>query len=91
MQKSIMNSLLVTLGILLIPLIAMQFNSEINWDRPDFVIMGILIFTLSMAFNFAMKKITTHSHRVLAGGIIILGFIYVWAELAVGIFTNLGS
>jgi hypothetical protein len=91
MQKSILNSFLMTLAVLCIPLVAMQFTAEVNWDRSDFIIIGTLVFITSIAFKFAMKKITTHSHRILAGGIIILGFIYVWAELAVGIFTNLGS
>ena len=62
-----------------------------NWDATDFIIMGILIFGTSLIFNMAMKKIRNQKKRVLIGAVIIIGFLYIWAELAVGIFTNLGS
>jgi hypothetical protein len=91
MQNNIARSALITLGLLLIPLLAMQFSSEVNWERSDFVIMGILIFITSLAFNYVKGKIKNNSKRIVVSALIILGFIYVWAELAVGIFTNLGS
>jgi hypothetical protein len=91
MQNNIARSALITLGLLLIPLVAMQFSSEVNWDHADFVIMGILIFITSLAFNYVKGKIKNNSKRIVVSALIILGFIYVWAELAVGIFTNLGS
>ena len=41
------NSLIViflcALGLLLIPLIAMQFTKEVNWTFSDFLMMGILL------------------------------------------------
>jgi hypothetical protein len=91
MQNNIARSALITLGLLLIPLVAMQFSNEVNWERSDFVIMGALIFITSLVFNYVKGKIKNNSKRIVVSALIILGFIYVWAELAVGIFTNLGS
>ncbi len=91
MKNNLVRSLAITLGILLIPLVVMQFTSEVNWDRPDFVIMGILIFTTSLTFNLAMGKMKHNPKRLLVGVVIVALFIYVWVELAVGIFTNFGS
>lgn len=91
MKSNLLRSISITLGILLIPLVAMQFTAEVNWDRTDFVIMGILIFITSFIFNFVRGKIQNNTKRLLASAIITLGFLYVWAELAVGIFTNIGS
>jgi hypothetical protein len=91
MKNNLVISITITLGVLLIPFVAMQFTSEVNWDRPDFVIMGILIFTTSLVLNLAMKKIQHNPKRLLVGVVIVALFIYIWAELAVGIFTNFGS
>lgn len=81
---------IATLGLLLVPLTAMQFSAEVNWDGMDFMVMGALIFGMSSLFILVARKIPK-GRRVLAGGIFIVVFLYIWAELAVGIFTNLGS
>ena len=81
----------VTAAVLMIPLVAMQFTSEVNWTGSDFVVMGILLMVTGLAFVFASRAVKTAKQRVVVGGVIALAFLYVWAELAVGIFTNLGS
>lgn len=88
-NKNIIYSAIFTLLVLLIPLIAMRFTEEVQWAPFDFAVMGILLFITGLIFSFAMNKFP--KHRVVAGIIIAIGFLYVWAELAVGIFTNLGS
>lgn len=77
--------------ILLVPLIAMQFTDEVVWTLSDFIIAGILLFGAGTIFNFAMIKIKNRNYKIIAGIAILLILFYIWAELAVGIFTNLGS
>ncbi len=77
--------------ILLIPLIAMQFSGEWDWDVPDFIIIGILLFGMGSLFVLTARKIRKNSHRVAVGIVFAIALLYIWAELAVGIFTNLGS
>ena len=81
----------VTAAVLAVPLVAMQFAGEVNWTMSDFVIAAILLLATGLAFVFASRAVRTTRQRVLAGGLIALAFLYVWAELAVGIFTTLGS
>jgi hypothetical protein len=76
--------------ILLIPLIAMQLTTEVQWDETDFFVMGVLIFGVASSFILIARRIS-RKHRLLAGRVFLMGFFYIWAELAVGIFTNLGS
>lgn len=89
--KSISHVAMATAAVLAIPLVAMQFTQEVNWTASDFVVMGVLLMVTGLAFVFASRKVKTARQRMLVGGLIALAFLYVWAELAVGIFTNLGS
>jgi peptidoglycan/LPS O-acetylase OafA/YrhL len=81
---------IATGGVLLIPLIAMQFSSDVNWDETDFIVMGILVFGFASLFVLAARR-TERKHRLLIGCALAAAFLYVWAELAVGIFTTIGS
>ncbi|MDH3275464.1 MAG: hypothetical protein OEM64_05465 [Gammaproteobacteria bacterium] len=81
---------LATGAILLIPFIAMQFTTEVKWDETDFIVMGSLLFGTASLFVLA-ARIAPRKHRLLIGGMFIAAFLYSWAELAVGVFTNLGS
>ena len=76
--------------VLLLPLIAMQFTAEVNWNAADFIVMGFLAFTAGSLFILAWRNLPRRS-RVVACLLISAAFLYVWAELAVGVFTGLGS
>ncbi len=45
----------------------------------------------AIAAQSLTRKLRTAKSRLIAAGVIGLAFLYCWAELAVGIFTNLGS
>jgi hypothetical protein len=81
---------LATGAILLIPLIAMQFTTEVEWDETDFIAMGSLLFVLASLFVLVARR-TQRKHRVVIGSMFLAAFLYIWAELAVGVLTNLGS
>ena len=72
--------------ILSIPLIAMQFTTEVDWDLKDFTIMGFLLFGTGLMCEFVMRKAKSIKHRVIICGAILFTLFLVWAELAVGIF-----
>jgi len=86
------NRALVTFGIplilLLIPLVAMQFSTEVNWGLMDFVVAGVLLFGLSFLLSSVSTRVKQKKYRILGFGISILLFILVWAELGVGIFGS---
>ncbi|MFO7538398.1 MAG: hypothetical protein R6X32_10105 [Chloroflexota bacterium] len=76
--------------ILLIPVIAMQFISEVHWTLSDFVMMGFLLFGTGSIFVLTARKIDK-KYRVATGIAFTLALLWLWAELAVGVFTNWGS
>ena len=88
-RNNIVVIALGTAGVLVIPLAAMQFTAGVKWTAFDFLVAGILLFGTGLMFNFAMWKF--RKHQLIAGTAIAVAFMYVWAELAVGIFTSLGS
>ena len=81
--------LLSVLGLLLIPLIAMQFTKEVNWTFLDFFVAGGLLLSLAFSVDYIFKKVKNTANRllILFGTLII--FFLLWAELAIGIFGSL--
>lgn len=87
MKNKRLKIILVTIGILLlIPLIAMQFTNEVDWSALDFIIMGFLMLGIGLLCELILRKVKNVRTRIIICGIIIIGFLLVWAELAVGIF-----
>lgn len=81
---------LATGAVLLIPLLAMQITPEVDWDSTDFIVMGSLLFGTASLFVLAARKVPG-KRRLFLGVMFIAVFLYAWAELAVGVFTNLGN
>lgn len=72
--------------LLLIPFIAMQFTNEVNWSVFDFLVMGVLLTGVGVLFDVVLRKVPNKNNRIAIITIIIIAFLLVWAELAVGIF-----
>lgn len=81
---------LLTGLVLLVPLVAMQFTAEVDWGAADFVVMGALVFGTGSLFVLVARKVP-RKYWLFAAVLSVAAFVYVWAELAVGIFTSLGS
>jgi hypothetical protein len=78
--------------LLLIPFTAMQFTDEVNWGVMDFVIMGALLLAMGLLINMIGKRIRKRTSKILLMTAVVVVFLLVWAELAVGIFgTPLGG
>ena len=72
--------------LLLIPFIAMQFTNEVDWSPFDFAIMGVLLLGTGLLCELVLRVVKKNEHRIaLLVGIVVV-FLLIWAELAVGIF-----
>lgn len=85
-NKRIKLIVLATLIILLIPLIAMQFTSEVNWSPIDFVVAGVLLLGTGLICDLAIRKVKKIKYQTAIIVVILITLLLVWAELAVGIF-----
>ena len=72
--------------LLLLPLIGMFVSNEVNWSFLDFIVMGILILSLSFGIKQVLKTTKNIKYRILIIGLILILFLLIWAELAVGLF-----
>lgn len=64
----------------------MQFSKEVNWSIFDFIAMGILLLSTGLLCEFVLRKVKTIKNRIVICGAVLIFFLLVWAELAVGIF-----
>ena len=76
------------LFLLLFPLVGTLVSNEVNWSFFDFIVMGILILSMSFGIKQVVMITKNTNYRVLIIGMILLVFILVWVELAVGIFDT---
>ena len=83
--KQFLRVVLGTAAILLVPLVAMQFTREVNWTAVDFVVAAVLLAGTGMLFELAKAKLRSRKSRLIAVAAIGFCFLFVWAELAVGI------
>ena len=86
MHKRLAAILLTVAILLLIPLIAMQFTTGVNWTMSDFVVAGILLLGTGLVCELVMRKVKKIKYRLVICGAILIALFLIWAELAVGIF-----
>jgi hypothetical protein len=79
---------IASLSLLLIPLIAMQFSDQVNWSPGDFVVMGLLLLSVGFGMSFFLRRTASAQKRFAYILILLLVFLLIWAELAVGIFGS---
>lgn len=77
--------------ILLVPLAAMQFTGEVNWDLFDFIFMGILLFGACLTYELLARKIDKIAYRAAAGIAVVTALLLVWVNVAVGIIADPGN
>ncbi len=81
---------IATFAALCVPFVATLVSDDVNWDIGDFVVMGALLFGLSSAYVL-LARLIAPKLRMVAAIVFVVIFLYIWAELAVGVFTGLGS
>lgn len=77
--------------LLSIPLIAMQFTSEVNWDFTDFAIMGAILFGIGFAYELIASRSVNTQYRTAFGVGLLGAFLLFWVNGAVGIIGNEGQ
>lgn len=88
LTKSFTCLAMATAGLLLIPLVAMQFTKEVVWTLSDFVIAGVLLFGAGLTYVLVARLGSNGAYRLGAGVAVAAGLLLVWGNLAVGFIGN---
>lgn len=83
--KAYGRTLLGTLLVLLVPLVAMQFSAEVNWTIADFLVAGVLLMGTGLLVQLIAQQSIRLAYKVAASGLAVAVLLFVWAELAVGL------
>lgn len=73
-------------ALLVLPMVAMQFTTEVNWGAEDFAAAALLLGGAGLALEAAARLVAAPGRRALAAVAIVGLLLLVWAELAVGLF-----
>ena len=71
--------------LLLLPLVAMQFTDEVDWDLTDFVVVGAMLVGAGGTYELAARMTGNIAYRAAVGVAVAAAFLLVWINLAVGI------
>jgi len=93
-QKNITQIAIITGFLMLIPLMLQltigtgKDGQGFNWKIGDFIVFSILIFCAGLSIDFVMKKQINNIHRLIGVTIIVILFLLIYINLAVGIINN---
>ena len=74
--------------LLVFPLIGNLVSTAVNWSWFDFMVMGSLLLGLGLSTSFVLKKFKQSPNRLSYILAVIIVFLLIWAELAVGVFGS---
>lgn len=86
--KKVIRNILVAELTLIIPLVAMIFSDEANWGLGDFIIAGILLVGVGIAYRLIISGVKSDPKRAAIGILLAVAMILIWVEMAVGLFGS---
>lgn len=87
-KNQVLTVLVIVSFLLAIPLIAMQFTDEVQWGLMDFVIAAGLLLGVGLLIAFVMNQPVFQKYRWVIIIAVVLVFVLLWMELAVGVFGS---
>jgi len=91
-NKRLALMLTAVLGILAVPMVAMQFTAEVNWTLFDFSVAAVLLLGTVFGIELILQKVKGQQYQTAFSVACLAMLLLVWAELAVGIFgTAIGG
>jgi len=74
--------------LLLLPLVAMQFTGEVNWDETDFIFAAVVFGSIGAVFELTVRMSRNIAYRAGVAAALAAAFVIVWANAAVGMIGD---
>ncbi|WP_205478613.1 hypothetical protein [Sphingomonas arenae] len=75
-------------GLLLLPLIAMQFTTEVNWTFGDFLFAAMMFGLVGLTLELVVRASPSWFYRGGVAAAVLATFLLTWSNLAVGFIGN---
>jgi hypothetical protein len=76
--------MIVVACLLLVPLLAMQFDTGVNWTFFDFLVAGVLLVGTGLAYEFLASRTVNLTYRTAVAIAVGAALLLIWVNLAVG-------
>lgn len=84
-DKSLLAALLLPALLLLVPLVAMRFTTEVNWTGSDFAVAYAVLAGAGLALRLLVRRSGDLAGRVAAVAAVGSTLFMTWVNLAVGL------
>lgn len=88
MHRSVVGIVLAAAFILSLPLLAMQFTDEVDWNPADFAVAGALLVGTGLMYVLATRTTADIAYRAGFGVALAAALLLVWVNLAVGVIGS---
>jgi hypothetical protein len=78
-------------ALLLTPLVAMRFTNAVNWTTSDFIFAGIVLGSLGLGAEAAIRFSRDIAYRAAAALALLAAVLLVWINAAAGIIGDAGN
>lgn len=75
-------------ALLIAPAVAMRFTAEVQWTAFDFVFAAVLLYGTAGLIDLAIRKDGNAAYRFGAGLAVLVSFLLIWINGAVGVIGN---
>lgn len=75
-------------ALLSLPLVAMQFTYEVQWDETDFLFAGLMFGGVGIVLELAVRMTTNAAYRAGVAVALAATFLLIWINLAVGVIGS---
>jgi hypothetical protein len=90
-QKSIARAVLVTVGVLLIPLWGIFYVDGWNWDWHGFVVAGAFVFSAALTYELVVKSMSNKAYRFAMGLAVATAFVLTWVNFVLAVDVSLAN
>ncbi len=81
---------LFVVGVLAVPLLAMQFTEDVAWSPADFLMAGVLLLAAGLGCEFIARRGGGAARRAASLLALVGALLLVWVNLAVGLIGAAG-
>ena len=78
----------IAAGLLLLPLVAMQFDTGVDWTLSDFIVMGVMLAATCAIYELGAWLSGNTAYRAAFAIAALASFLLAWINLAVGVIGS---